>query len=79
MNKDLARLFAKHYGCGVCAFNRDGLTCTAFPAGIPSEILSGEVDHFSPYNNESITFELDEAKAKKRVSPEVWRRMKAES
>lgn len=78
MNKDLIRLLAKQYGCGVCAFNRDGLTCTAFPNGIPSEILQGEVPHFEPYGDESITFSFSEARAKALVGPDLWTLLKSE-
>jgi len=36
----------------------DGLTCRAFPGGIPEEILVGEFDHHKPYEGDrGIQFE----------------------
>lgn len=35
-------------GCQACMHWR-GLTCTAFPRGIPSDIQSGQVAHDRPY------------------------------
>lgn len=38
--------------CATCRHFRDvdeiGLTCDAFPAGIPDDILTGELDHREP-------------------------------
>lgn len=44
-------LYCKHYKNGQCA---------AFPELIPAEILSGEVEHLTPYEGDhGIQFELD--------------------
>lgn len=57
-------------GCRACR-HFQGLTCTAFPRGIPSEIMGGRVSHDQPYQGDSgIQWELNEAWAKERV-PEV--------
>lgn len=31
---------------------RDQQICTAFPTGIPTEILTGELDHSSPFDGD---------------------------
>jgi hypothetical protein len=33
--------------------NRETATCDAFPDGIPEQILTGEVDHKSPFPNDN--------------------------
>jgi hypothetical protein len=33
--------------------NRKGLTCKAFPYGIPEEIITNKVDHKKPYKNDN--------------------------
>lgn len=52
--------FEFRYGfCNHCAhvFD-DGITCLAYPDGIPQEILFGDVDHREPYEGDGgITFE----------------------
>lgn len=51
-------------GCMICKHinQMHGLTCTAFPKGIPPMIMSGEFDHRKPYPGDNeIRFEpLDE-------------------
>ncbi len=34
--------------CFSCKHYNDDLTCAAFPEGVPSVILTGEVDHDTP-------------------------------
>jgi hypothetical protein len=34
--------------CNRCIHRKDGLTCEAYPEGIPIEIVSGELDHHKP-------------------------------
>jgi hypothetical protein len=34
--------------CNLCKHYLGSLTCTAFPAGIPEEILNGENNHSEP-------------------------------
>ena len=44
--------------CGICKYAKGGLTCAAYPRGIPEEILTGEVDHTEPYKGDhGIQFE----------------------
>lgn len=45
--------------CNKCIHvNKNGMTCDAFPEGIPGEILSGEFNHIEPYNGDNgIRFE----------------------
>lgn len=46
--------------CIHCRHYLGGLTCTAFPQGIPKEILSGEHDHREPYDgDQGIRWEQD--------------------
>lgn len=35
--------------CATCKHANVDLTCTAFPDGIPAEILTGEFDHTEEY------------------------------
>ncbi len=38
----------------------DGMTCEAFPAGIPEQIVSSEADHRLPFAGDGgLTFEQD--------------------
>ena len=56
-NKDVGEplcMQCKHYH----ADNMDGLTCDAFPKGIPDEILDSEFIHTKPYRGDKgIQFE----------------------
>ena len=46
--------------CEYCNHFERGCKCAAFPKLIPSEILSGEVEHLTPYEGgHGIQFELD--------------------
>lgn len=39
--------------CGSCTHQGENpFTCDAFPDGIPTEILIGEVDHTTPYKGD---------------------------
>jgi hypothetical protein len=47
--------------CMSCKHSNHNGTCKAFPGKIPLEILSGEVDHFLPYNGDNgIQYEAEE-------------------
>ena len=39
--------------CYDCKHSNDDGTCAAFPSGVPLEILSGEVNHFLPYEGDN--------------------------
>ena len=39
--------------CMSCSYSNHDSTCDAYPNGIPLEILSGEVNHFLPYEGDS--------------------------
>ena len=44
--------------CDNCAHYIGALTCTAFPEGIPEDILSGYFDHAEPHEGDNgIRFE----------------------
>ena len=46
--------------CEYCKHFERGCKCAAFPKLIPAEILSGEVEHLTPYEGDhGIQFELD--------------------
>ena len=48
----------REHQCMVCRHVRDGGTCDAFPAGIPSEIRLKERDHRQPYpGDQGVRFE----------------------
>lgn len=38
--------------CATCANWLNGLTCRAFPSGIPDAILDGEHDHRAPFDGD---------------------------
>jgi hypothetical protein len=40
--------------CDGCKWRVDGITCDAFPEGIPTEILLGVFDHHAPYESEGL-------------------------
>ena len=48
--------------CNQCKYvNKDGLSCDAFPKGIPANILSGDIDHRKPVDGDhGIQFEARE-------------------
>ena len=47
--------------CGFCINYRGALKCSAYPKGIPEEILTGEHDHRTPYKGDNgIQFEKAE-------------------
>ena len=39
--------------CFSCKHTNNNGTCKAFPDGIPLEIVSGEVNHFQPYEGDN--------------------------
>lgn len=41
--------------CTGCLWRRDGITCDAFPNGIPGPILFGVFDHTAHYEDEQAT------------------------
>ncbi len=44
--------------CYGCTHKREGLTCDAFPAGIPLEIVRSVADHREPFHGDNgIRFE----------------------
>ena len=52
----------REMGCYLCKhFNKKTrLTCAAFPDGIPSPIVNGEIAHLKPYpGDHGIVFEVD--------------------
>ena len=50
-------------GCEFCKHFKKDLSCTAYPKGIPWPILSGEVAHDKPLNDDNgIQFEPIEDK-----------------
>lgn len=49
-DEDLGYITIDEGRCNSCGWvNDDGLTCKAFPQGIPEEILIGQVQHTGPY------------------------------
>lgn len=41
--------------CIACRWrNGDGVTCEAFPKGIPAQILAGAYDHTAPYDVDGV-------------------------
>ncbi len=49
-NPDNPEFVARAISCTDCAWRRDGgVTCDAFPNGIPMPILLGVFDHKAPY------------------------------
>lgn len=60
--KDDAFLFSTEFDDGICVncvhLHVNGMTCDAFPKGIPSEVRSGEHDHRKSYSGDhGIRFE----------------------
>lgn len=48
------------YSCVHLSVDGYEMTCAAYPAGIPTEILESEVDHRQPYTGDNgIHFEQD--------------------
>jgi hypothetical protein len=46
--------------CLECKHYAGALTCTAFPGGIPEDIVTGRFDHREPYAGDNgIRFEAD--------------------
>lgn len=47
--------------CGTCSHLGPGLSCRAFPDGIPGPILEGRADHREPYpGDHGVRYELAE-------------------
>ena len=56
--KEVNPLEANPITCTGCAWrNKDGVTCEAFPAGIPLPILLGIFDHHAHYEDEDVSDE----------------------
>jgi hypothetical protein len=54
--------------CMWCKHLRDGMTCAAFPDGIPEDIIFSNHDHRKPYEEDhGIQFEPKDEKAQKEV------------
>ena len=43
----------KYLGCLFCKFYQPDASCTAFPKGIPGNILAGEVEHAQAIEGQS--------------------------
>lgn len=57
--------------CNLCLHRREGLTCTAFPNGIPEEIFEREHDHGFPFPGDNgIQFEPSP-----EIEPEIIAKM----
>lgn len=41
--------------CTGCLWRRDGVSCDAFPKGIPLPILLGQFDHHYHYEDENVS------------------------
>ena len=47
--------------CLICAYRLNGLTCAAFPDGIPQIILTNDFDHTEPFDGDNgIRFKMRE-------------------
>ena len=61
---DKVEIVAHKQTCDGCLWRKDGITCEAFPGGIPAPILLGVWDHHyhyesGPVNDNGIVFEPD--------------------
>ena len=60
--------------CWNCKHYRENSNCTAFPRGIPYEILTSEADHHKPFRGDhGIRFEPKDAIAIKAAAPSATR------
>jgi len=53
MDNDISFITIDKGICNQCKHvHDDGVTCDAFPGGIPEEILTGDVSHKKPYKGD---------------------------
>jgi|GEM_PF-1146129 len=53
LEEDYAEAMIGEPLCMTCKHSNHNGTCKAYPKGIPLEILSGETNHFQPYEKDN--------------------------